>query len=480
MSETTQPFFYASARSEWVRMRTLIYLRWLAIFGQTAAVAVAYYVLDLDLLIGMNVVAIGASVIFNLAATFTLPETKRLSQQETTLTLLFDLGQLVILLYLNGGLNNPFALLILAPVTISATALRVNATFLVSGIALLAISALAFLYVPLTLQTGEIVALPQLYVAGYWTALVIGILFLGGYARRVTSETFSMSQALAATQMALAREHELTLLGGVVAAAAHEMGTPLATIKLVASELAEELEDTPELREDAELISSQAERLRDILRDMGRAGKDDLLLKTAPLTSIVQEAAEPHENRGKFIHFLANGSTEQPRLEDIPYAQRNPEFIHGVRNLVQNAVDFAKSTVWVHTTWSDTSIRVMVGDDGRGYPPDLLGRIGDPFLSKRKSSDGHASSRPEYEGMGLGLFIAKTMLERTGAELTFTNAAVDGYTMGQNAGAMKAMEGATGAIVNVRWDRADLEVDRASVVGPNRQIDPAPTGASDS
>lgn len=470
MSDPTRTIFYNSARSEWVRLRTLIYLRWLAIFGQAVAVAVAHYVLALDLQVGLSVVAIGASVIFNLAATFTLPETKRLSQGETTLTLLFDLGQLVFLLYLNGGLNNPFALLILAPVTISATALRVNATLLVSGIALLAISALAFFYVPLRMTTGEFVALPQLYVAGYWAALVIGILFLGGYARRVTSETFSMSQALAATQMALAREHELTLLGGVVAAAAHEMGTPLATIKLVASELAEELHDSPELREDAELISSQAERLRDILRDMGRAGKDDLLLKKAPLTSIVQEAAEPHENRGKMIHFLANGSTDTPKLEDIPYALRNPEFIHGVRNLVQNAVDFAKSTVWVQTVWTETSIRVMVGDDGRGYPLDLLGRIGDPFLSKRKSSDSHSSSRPEYEGMGLGLFIAKTMLERTGAELTFTNAALDGYTMGSAAGMMKAMQGATGAIVNVRWNRADLEVDRAGVVGPNRPI----------
>ena len=470
MSDPAQAIFANTARSEWVRLRTLINLRWLAIAGQCFAIAFAFYGLDLKLQLGLSVAAIGASVIFNLTATFILPENKRLSQRETTLTLLFDLAQLVFLLYLNGGLHNPFALLILAPVTISATVLRLNATLLVGGIAMLAISVLPFLYIPLHLNSGETVELPQLFVAGYWVALVIGVLFLGGYARRVTNETFSMSQALSATQMALAREHQLTLLGGVVAAAAHEMGTPLATIKLVASELAEELRDRPEMREDAELITSQAERLRDILRDMGRAGKDDLHLKMAPLTAIVQEAAEPHENRGIVIHFLYNGSKEQPPLEIIPIAMRNPEFIHGVRNLVQNAVDFAKTTVWVQTVWSETSIRVVVGDDGPGYPSDLLGRIGDPFLSTRKAPSAKDESRPEYEGMGLGLFIAKTMLERTGAELTFTNGRPDGYQLKNQSAAMQALEGATGAIVNVRWARSDLEVEQTGGFGDNQRI----------
>lgn len=470
MSEPTKAIFPNTARSEWVRLRTLINLRWLAIAGQCVAIAVAFYVLDLELQLGLTVAAIGASVIFNLAATFILPENKRLSQRETMLTLLFDLAQLVFLLYLTGGLSNPFALLILAPVTIAATVLRLNATLLIGAVALVAISVLPFYNVPLHQNSGEVIALPDLFVAGYWAALLIGILFLGGYARRVTNETFSMSQALSATQMALAREHQLTLLGGVVAAAAHEMGTPLATIKLVASELSEELADNPELREDAELITSQADRLREILRDMGRAGKDDLHLKRAPLTAIVQEAAEPHENRGIAINFLYNGHAEMPRLDIIPLALRNPEFIHGVRNLVQNAVDFASSTVWVQTVWSETSIRVVVGDDGNGYPSDLLGRIGDPFLSKRKPTSTKDVSRPEYEGMGLGLFIAKTMLERTGAELTFTNGTPDGYMRNNQTAAMQAMSGATGAIVNVRWARSDIEVDKAGGVGQNQHI----------
>lgn len=468
MAERQNPLFHASARSEWVRLRTLIMLRWLAIAGQTVAVLAATYGLRLDIALGPCVLAIGASVIFNLAATFMLPENRRLSQPETTLTLLFDLGQLVILLYLNGGLNNPFSLLILAPVTISATALRINATLLVSGVAVLAISVLAFLYVPLQTQSGRTLEMPQVFIAGTWAALVIGILFLGGYARRVTSETFSMSQALAATQEALAREHELTLLGGVVAAAAHEMGTPLATIKLVASELADDLEG--ELREDAELIGEQAERLRQILRDMGRAGKDDLHLKSAPITSLVQEAAEPHESRGKLIHFLANGQPDAETPADCPHVARNPELIHGLRNLVQNAVDFARGEVWVQTVWSQHSIRVLVGDDGQGYPPDLIGRLGDPFLSTRRGSGSRSDARPGYEGMGLGLFIAKTLLERTGAELTFTNAADDGYGRAPANPYLEAMSDATGAIVTVRWDRAAQEVDHKAPLGPNQQV----------
>lgn len=463
--------FRSSARSEWVRLRTLILLRWLAIAGQTLAVFVAGFILGLELELGLCVLAIGTSVIFNLVATFMLPENRRLSQRETTLTLLFDLGQLVFLLYLNGGLNNPFALLILAPVTISATALRINAMLLVGGVALLAISLLAFFYMPLQSRSGAVLALPGIYLAGYWSALVIGILFLGGYARRVTSETFSMSQALSATQMALAREHELTLLGGVVAAAAHEMGTPLATIKLVASELAQELKGQDDLQEDAVLIGEQAERLRVILRDMGRAGKDDLHLKTAPLSSIVQEAAEPHEDRGKTILFLFNGSEDLPPLRDIPFAARNPEFIHGLRNLIQNAVDFARSTVWVQTIWTDDTIRVIVGDDGRGYPHDLLGRLGDPFLSTRRGArTGEADSRPQYEGMGLGLFIAKTLLERTGAEIIFANAASDAW-QASTAGHLVAMRGATGAIVNLRWQRSALEVGRDGPNRPNRRVE---------
>lgn len=405
------------ARDGVVRLRTLIILRWLAVFGQMVAIAVASFYLGLKIELGLCFMAIGASVVTNLVAHFVYPENRRLPEREVLVTLLFDISQLAFLLYLTGGLNNPFALLMLAPVTVSAMTLRAGSTFFLGGLAVLLVTLLAYYYVPLRSDLGFVLRMPQLFVAGFWVAMVIGIVFLGIYAARVTAETTSMSKALLATQMALSREQKLTDLGGVIAAAAHELGTPLATIKLVSAELLDELED-PDLREDAALIRDQADRCRDILHSMGRAGKDDLHLRTAPIISVIKEAAEPHANRGKTLHYKfgpTGGSDDK-----TPNVYRRPEVIHGVRNLVQNAVDFAAAHVWIEVKWSDREVAVRVLDDGPGYPYDLLGRIGDPFI-KRGGKREKDASRPEYEGMGLGLFIAKTLLERSGAKVSFAN-----------------------------------------------------------
>ncbi|MBE9476623.1 MAG: ActS/PrrB/RegB family redox-sensitive histidine kinase [Proteobacteria bacterium] len=472
MSQQATNLFIREARSDWIRLRTLIILRWLAIGGQISAVACAIYYLDLAIPFRLCLIAITASILFNLLATFLFPSNKRLSERDAMLSLLFDLCQLVFLLYLTGGLSNPFVLLILAPVTIAATALTLYATTVLSITALAMISGLSFFYMPLTRLSGEVVELPGLFVAGMWVALTIGILFLAIYARRVAVEMFSMSQALSATQMALAREHQLTALGGVVAAAAHEMGTPLATIKLVSSELAADLQEDTELKEDILLIQQQADRLSQILRDMGRSGKDDLLLKYAPVTAIVREAAEPHENRGKELIFLVNGKVETQVEKDTPFVPRHPEIIHGLRNLVQNAVDFSSAIVLIDVTWDETSVRIMVGDDGAGYPPDLLDRIGDPFISKRKKQLHTDQTSAAYQGMGLGLFIAKTLLERSGAELTFANAASDLTRISQRFDSLDPR--LRGAIVDVRWNRADFEQNLEAVrgaLGPNQQFD---------
>jgi len=229
-----------------------------------------------------------------------------------------------------------------------------------------------------------------------------------------------MNEGLNATQMALEREQKLTDIGGVVAAAAHELGTPLATIKLVSSELADELSDTPELLEDVHLIRDQADRCRDILQDMGRMGRDDTHLRIAPVAAVVAEAAEPHQNRGKSVAITID---EHP-IEDAPHQpqiNRKPEIIHGLRNLVQNAVDFAQSNVWIDISWDEDELSVTIEDDGRGFSQDALATIGDPFVGNRtRFSQRH--QRPAYQGMGLGLFIAITLLERSGARLTFKNA----------------------------------------------------------
>lgn len=449
------------AGANMVRLRTLILLRWMAVSGQVAAILAASQVYSLQLPLGLCALAVGVSVLVNLLLVTLFPENRRLNEVEAFLTLLFDLAQLAFLLFLTGGLTNPFAILVLAPVTISASVLRLRSTVVLGTLAILVVSAAVFWYVPLRFADGTALIIPRLFAFGFWLSIVIGILFLGLYSRRVATEMRHMSEALLATQMALAREQKLTDLAGVVAAAAHELGTPLATIKLVSAELIDELEGQPDLQDDARLIREQADRCRDILRDMGRAGKDDLHLRQAPLSAVLREAAEPHLARGKRVEFafsaFQDGDPQQPSVV------RRPEVIHGLRNLVQNAVDFARSTVWVEGEWTARRITVRITDDGDGFPQNLMGRIGDPFVRARREPD--AEKRPGYEGMGLGLFIAKTLLERSGADLSFANG-TDPFL------APADRPERSGAVVEAVWDISDLSPPpHTGGLGENTRID---------
>ncbi len=460
MTEPSLPILAIDARSAWVRLRTLILLRWLAVGGQSAAVLVASLGLGIQIAHLPCAVVIGASAAFNAVAMTVAAENRRLSEREAVLTLVFDLCQLGALLYLTGGLGNPFALLIMAPVTISASVLSLRATILLAAVAAAIITLLAQFYVPLELASGEELALPEVLALGSWTALLTGTAFLAIYARRVTDETFSMSQALAATQMALAREQQLSALGGVVAAAAHELGTPLATIKLAATELVEELADRPHLQEDAQLVRAQADRCTRILRAMGPRGKEDALVRHAPFSTVVEEAAAPHADRGIRIITRIEGAPVEDGPEVQPAVARRPEIIQGLRNLIQNAVDFARSTVWIDLDWTDAELRVVIGDDGPGYPPELIGRIGDPFVRKRSPLP---DARPGYEGMGLGLFIAKTLLERSGAALSFQNGA---ETAAPAVAGPPEFARPGGAVVTVVWPRARVSPRSGSAQAP--------------
>jgi len=391
---------------------------------------------------------------------FLFPENTRLSEGQALLTLLFDLAQLGALLYLTGGTSNPFALLVLAPVTVSATALDLRTTVVLGAAAIGIVTLNEFFYLPLLLADGTTLTVPALFEFGFWAAIVVGVLFLGVYSRRVATEIRSMSDALLATQMALAREQKLTDLGGVVAATAHELGTPLATIKLISSELIDELSDRPDQCEDARLIRVQADRCRDILRSMGRMGKDDRLLRQATLGSVLREAAEPHLDRGKRVIFdlrpASGGAAHEPVI------RRSPEVIHGLRNLIQNAVDFSRSAVWIDAVWGGSSILVRISDDGDGFPVQVIGRIGEPFVRDRRSAQDLAH-RPEYEGMGLGLFIAKTLLERSGAELTFSNGLDPFLTREEN-------PERCGAIIELVWPAERLVAPTDQPLGENTPI----------
>lgn len=449
MAVSELEMFQDQQRSNWVRLRTLVTLRWFAISGQIIAVLCAILIFGLRFEVGLVAMTIGASILGNLFSSFLYPKTKQLSEREAAATLGFDILQLGVLLYLTGGLNNPFGLLMLAPVTIAATVLHLRSTVVTGILAIVIITGLSQIYLPLYAPNGEPLMLPELFLFGVWLALVIGVVFLGIYARQVTTEMHTMGEALLATRLALAREQKLTDLGGVVAAAAHELGTPLATIKLVSTELMDELRGQTALYDDAALIGEQADRCRDILRSMGQAGKDDLHLRRAPLETVLRDAAEPHLNRGKSVDFAIRPDTGQGSRQ--PEIMRRPEIIHGIRNLIQNAVDFARSAVKIEVHWSESIISVRIEDDGPGFPPSVIERIGLPFVHGRRQAVG----RPGYEGMGLGLFIAKTLLERTGATLSFANA-----------GAGIGGAGSGGAIIGVIWPRNMLDPNLGAVAGP--------------
>jgi two-component system, sensor histidine kinase RegB len=441
----------------WVRLQTLTQVRWLAVVGQFLAITIAHFGLGLNFSIALAYLVVAVSVVSNVLSAHVFPPNRRLSDTEMLLTLIFDMTQLSVLLFLTGGLSNPFALLLLAPVTIAATALQLRSTLIAGAVAGLLATLLVISHEPLVLPDGRPVELPFLLLVGHWLAILTGIGFIGLYARSVAFEKHAMAEALLAAQMALAREQKLTDLTAVVAAAAHELGTPLATIKLASSELLETLDD-PEMREDAQLIRDQAERCRAILRSMGRAGKDDLHLRQAPLEAVVSEAAAPHAVRGKTLRFDHRPrDAADPRMPEI---WRRPEIIHGLRNLIQNAVDFAAAEVRIEAEWDADTILLRISDDGPGYPPELLGRIGEPYLRRRRPG-ALLAQRPGYEGMGLGLFIAKTLLERSGARLHFRNGAASADAAG----------GTAGAIAEVRWPRAQIEAAPRPPLGENRPLE---------
>ena len=453
MAQASIGYIDQSARSNWMRLRTLVFVRWFAISGQIVTLIVAQYLYGLKLALVPCAIIIGMSVLTNIFALIVFPDNRRLSETETVFTLLFDTLQLSLLLAFTGGLSNPFALLILAPVTIAATVLPTRSTLFLAVCSVVMITIVSLIHLPLKTATGSLMDMPDVFLFGFWVAIVTGIIFISVYTRRVTTEMNSMSEALLATQMALAREQKLTDLGGVVAATAHELGTPLATIKLTSAELMEEMEGSEELYADARLIHEQADRCRDILASMGRAGKDDLHLRSAPWSALVRESAEPHIGRGKDVLFTFNKNDELDTKQ--PQTMRKPEVIHGLRNLIQNAVDFSLSNVQIDIGWDQTHVYVKILDDGHGFEPQILNRIGDPFVRSKKRGK-LISDRPIYDGMGLGLFIAKTLLERSGARLDFSNG-MDKDDLG-------------GAVVLVSWPNKRLVVDNP-ILGENEPID---------
>jgi two-component system sensor histidine kinase RegB len=411
-----------------VRVRTLLYIRWFAVVGQAVALLVVHEFLDLKLPLADCLALLVASILVNLYLLLTRSSSAWLPEHEAAFSLGYDVVQLSALLYLTGGLQNPFALLILTPVTVSATILSLRSTLALGLFVAAAISVLVLFHEPLP-WTKPGFALPSLYLWGLWSALTFATGFVAIYVSRVAAEARSMEAALTETQIALAREQRLSALGSLAAAVAHELGSPLGTIAVVAKELAHDVETDSPLRPDIELLVSQSTRCRDILAQLSQApdGEDEgSPFRTPPLSALVEEVIGQQAAALVPIELVRQPTGGAPE----PAVVRQPEMLHGLANLIQNAVQFASTHVTVTLAWSPREVSVAVEDDGPGFSGAVLARLGEPYISSRTGSAGH---------MGLGVFIAQTLLSRTGARVSFGNAA-DG-----------------GARVVIRWRRTDIE-----------------------
>lgn len=392
-------------------------LRWLAVIGQTAAVVGVYFGLGFDLPLGWCLAAIAASAWLNIVSVLLSPPQKRLSETETAAYLAYDILQLTTLLALTGGLLNPFTLLFIAPVTISAHVLSLRATALLGALTLACLSFLAVAHLPLPWTPQEKFDLPFTYIVGIWAAVALGAGFSAVYAWRIAEERSRMSEALTATQLILAREQRLTALGGLAAAAAHELGTPLGTIHLIAKEMAREIPPDDPLYPDAEELAAQAERCREILgRLSARREEGDAMHNRLPLGALLQELRDEQAEAADKIRIAMESYDGSP----APLIARRPEILYGFSSLLENALDFARSEVALGGGWTADEIRIWVRDDGPGFAPEILTKLGEPYITTRPASSG-LDRKAGHEGMGLGFFIAKTLLEHTGASVVFRN-----------------------------------------------------------
>ena len=411
-----------------IRLRTLIVLRWISVTGQTAAVLMTGMLAGASLPLAQCLAVIGVSALVNLAAIWQRRGGVRLGDRDAAIYIGYDLLQLSVLLYLTGGLQNPFSVLLLVPLTISATALSRTITATLTGLTILCITILAIWHHPLPAVGASPVTLSFTYNVGVWLGLTLSAAIIAAYVWRVAEEARRLSDAVAASQMALAREQRVSALGGLAAAAAHELSTPLGTIAVAATELRRDLPSESPEAEDIDLIREQAQRCQDILAELARrpeapgsGGGFDAI----PLQSLIDEAAGPHRKPG-----IALEVTITPRdASEAPLLPRSPEMMHGVGNLLQNAIQHARRRVDIRGEWSRHEVRLSIIDDGTGFSPGLLQRLGEPYVSDRQAGG------PGRGHMGLGIFIASTLLEREGAQLSFLNA------------------GHGGAQVLIRWPR---------------------------
>ena len=407
---------------------TLTILRYIAIIGQFIAINIVYFYLSLPFPIELSYLIILLGLLTNIYLQFGI-KINQLKDLYAAIFLIYDLIQLSFLLYLTGGIFNPFSFLLIIPAIVSSTFLSMGTTIILGFVTSLLLLVISFFYLPLPGEAMNLLHFPYFYKIGIIISILIGLMFLSYFGIRFAGETKKRSEALNKLQEVIAKEYELESLGGQAAAAAHSLGTPLATIAVVAKELKKEIGDNKDISKDIDLLISQTKRCSEILKKISKKQiEEDIFLSSIKLEDLLEEIIDSFkETSSKKIDLILDDDNNKINIE------RTPEIIYGLRNFIGNAVKFSKSKVKIILNSDPNKIEIKINDDGPGIPDDIIKKIGEPYI-KSKSIELSSNS-----GLGLGTFLGKTLLERQGANLSF-----------------RRNNDLGGALVIIRWDPKKL------------------------
>ena len=397
-----------------LKLRTLNLIHWTAIFGQFLAVVIAYFYFEISFSIYLCIFLILLSVILNVLVSIFYPLTKILNYNETFLILVFDLLQLVGLLFLTGGLTNPFSVLILAPLVIAATYLDLKRIIIITLIAIISLNFLAFFYYPLESTALGISQneFSRFEIFLIWSALIIAAIFLTFYCFRVADDSRKTRKALKETQLSLSNEEKVSALMGLTAAAVHELSTPLSTISVITKELVNNNNDDHYVKEDLKVIQSQLKRCSDILERLRSNNLDDKnneFINRLDFIRLINEITSSYYNNN--INVIISND---PYFENINVTiPRSAEIVHSITNVVDNAFKFASSQIDINLISEEDTIIIEVADDGPGFAPEIFPFLGEPYIKN--------NNKEKKQGLGLGLFISKNLLAKSQGEIKFSH-----------------------------------------------------------
>ena len=410
--------------------KTLVFLRWIAILGQLFSINLVYFFLDLNFPVLLCHIVVFIGFLTNIYLQFRL-KAALLKDLYSTSFLMYDIIQLAILLFLTGGIFNPFAILLIVPTIVSSTFLSMGSTIILGSSTIFLLFVLTFFNLPLPGMEEYVLSFPNYYVTGILISLIICLLFLSYFGIRFAGETKKRSDALNKLQQILAKEYELESLGGQAAAAAHSLGTPLATISVVSKEMRKEVGDNSKLTKDLDLLISQTKRCSEIFKNISKKKIiNDEFLSSMSFDDLLEEIIKSFkESTEKKISLNTDKDVNKIDIK------KNPELVYGLRNFIGNAVKFAYQNVLISIVSDNINLYILVEDDGPGFPEDIIKALGEPYIKSRSQLS------KKNAGLGLGTFLGKTLLERQSAVISFEN-----------------KSSLNGARVKIKWRINDLSI----------------------